>query len=63
MLQRIYELVTGRPYITIHSATAEFGPPPGARYADELNDLTDAELYAYGTAVVADLRSRQPALR
>jgi hypothetical protein len=31
---------------TVRSATAEFGPTPGARYARELALYTDAELIA-----------------
>jgi hypothetical protein len=55
MLQRLYELVTGRPWTTVRSAAAEFGPPPGARYAAELSRFSDAELYGHGDRIVAQL--------
>lgn len=46
MIGTIYELVTGRPWLTVRSMAAEFGPPPAIHFADELAGLTDAQLYA-----------------
>jgi hypothetical protein len=54
----LYEKMTGRPWVTVRSATAEFGPPPGAAYRRELAVFTDAELYQYGDQIVAALRAR-----
>src|SRR4051794_9997736 len=31
ILSAIYELVTGRPWTTGRAASADYGPPPGAR--------------------------------
>lgn len=57
MIRRLWELVTGRPWTTTRSATAEYGPPPGAVFADQLAAYTDAELVARPTAdILADLR-------
>lgn len=61
MIARIFEAVTGRPWITTRSAAVEFGPPPGARYAAELAAYTDAELIARGPQIVAALRARDAA--
>lgn len=44
MLARLYEALTGKPYTTVRSMAAEFGPPPAVRYRDRLANLTDAEL-------------------
>jgi hypothetical protein len=61
MLKGLYELVTGKPWTTVRSAAAEFGPPPGAVYRAELGRFSDAELYAQGDAIVAAAkRRRQP---
>jgi hypothetical protein len=46
MIRRLYEAITGQPWTTTRSATAELGPPPGALYADQLGAYTDAELIA-----------------
>jgi hypothetical protein len=47
VIRRVWKLVTGRPWTTTtRSATAEYGPPPGAVYAFELSRYTDAELIA-----------------
>lgn len=59
MLQRLYELVTGTPWTTVRSAAAEFGPPPGAQFAAELSRYSDAELYAHGDRIVAELAARR----
>ncbi len=59
MFQRLYELATGRPWTTERSAAAEFGPPPGARYAAELSRYNDAELLADGDRIVAELAARR----
>jgi hypothetical protein len=47
MIVRIYEILTGKPWTTVRSAAAEFGPPPGAVYATQLAVYTDAELIAH----------------
>jgi hypothetical protein len=62
MLKELYELVTRRPWTTVRSATAEFGPPPGAVYRDELSQFSDVELYARGDQIMTALavRHRQP---
>ena len=43
MLARLFELVTGRPYVTGRSMAAEFGPTWASRYP-ELAQRSDAEL-------------------
>lgn len=53
MIRDLYERATGRPWLTVRSASAEFGPPPGARYADVLDQYTDADLYAFGDLIIA----------
>jgi hypothetical protein len=57
MIRRLYETLTGRPWTTMRSAAAEFGPPPGARYAAALAAYTDAELIARGEQILAGLRA------
>ena len=57
MFRRLYETLTGRPWTTTRSAAAEFGPPPGARYAGQLASYTDPELIAYGEQILAQLRA------
>lgn len=55
----VYERLTGRPWYTGRSAAAEFGPPPGARYARELAAYSDAELIAQGPQIIAELAARR----
>lgn len=43
MLARLFELVTGKPYITTRSMAAEFGPTLATRYP-ELAERSDWEL-------------------
>ncbi|ROP29528.1 hypothetical protein [Couchioplanes caeruleus] len=59
MIGLLYKLVSGKAWTTVRSATAEFGPPPGAVYRDELACFSDAELYAYGDAILVAARRRQ----
>lgn len=40
LLASVYERMTGRPYYTTRCASAEFGPPAAAVYADELACLS-----------------------
>jgi hypothetical protein len=61
MIPRLYELLTGRPWTSVRSMTAEFGPPPGTVYATELAAYTDTELIAHGGHILAHLRTRHPA--
>lgn len=58
MIPRLYELLTGRPWTTVRSMAAEYGPPPAARYAAELSTYTDTELIAHGERILATLRAR-----
>lgn len=44
MIKAFYEMVTGTPWTSGRSATADYGPPPAARYAAELGALADEEL-------------------
>ena len=60
MIPRLYELLTGRPWTSVRSMTAEFGPPPGAVYGEQLAGYTDAELIANGEQILANLRTRHP---
>ncbi|XTZ16509.1 hypothetical protein ACQSSU_03720 [Micromonospora echinospora] len=53
MIRDLYTRATGRPWTTVRSATAEFGPTPGARYADVLDQYSDADLYAFGELIIA----------
>ncbi|KXK58550.1 hypothetical protein AWW66_29115 [Micromonospora rosaria] len=53
LIRRLYERATGRPWLTVRSVTDEFGPTPGARYADLLDQYTDAELLAFGDLILA----------
>ncbi|MEU4424819.1 hypothetical protein AB0F81_29725 [Actinoplanes sp. NPDC024001] len=57
MIDRLYELVTGTPWTTVHSAAAEFGCPPGALYAEQLAQYSDAELIAYGPQILAEIKA------
>lgn len=45
MIKRLYEAITGTPWTTGRSASADFGPTIAARYP-ELAELTDTELMA-----------------
>jgi hypothetical protein len=56
MIARLFQALTGRPWTTVRSCTAEFGPPPGARYAAELAAYSDAELITGGHTILARLR-------
>jgi hypothetical protein len=60
MIHALYERLTGRPWTTTRSATAEYGPPPGAIYAHHLAAYTDAELITAGEQILAHLRTRHP---
>ena len=62
MLAALYEWLTGRPWRTTRSCAAEFGPPPGALYAEALRHYTDAELIVHGEAILADLREQEAAV-
>ncbi|MGH3680127.1 MAG: hypothetical protein ACRDT2_07730 [Natronosporangium sp.] len=62
MLAELYELLTGRRWRTTRSCVAEFGPPPGALYAEALRHYTDAELIVHGEAILADLREQEAAV-
>lgn len=35
MLAPLYEAITGKPYTTVRSMAAEFGPPPDAHHRDQ----------------------------
>jgi len=62
LLPTLYRLVTGRPYYTVRSAAAEFGPTPAARYP-ELLDYPDIELIRRDRAeLIAEIRARREAL-
>lgn len=52
MIKTLYEAATGRPWTTVRSCTAEYGPPPAVVYADELADLTDADLFEHDAATL-----------
>ena len=58
MIAILYRWLTDRPWTTVRSCAAEFGPPPGARYAEELAAYTDTELLLYGEAILAVRRAR-----
>lgn len=56
LIARAYELVTGTPWKTVRSATAEFGPTLAARYP-ELARYSDAELMTRPLAdILAEIR-------
>lgn len=63
MIAWLYEQLTGQPYYTTRSASAEFGPPPAARYAAELARYSDAELIQHGPQILAALVRRDAAER
>lgn len=46
MIGWIYEMATGRPWLTVRSMRDEFGPPPAEHFAAELAGLSDGELIA-----------------
>jgi hypothetical protein len=46
LIGAVYEAVTGRPWWTVRSMAAEFGPPPAVYYAAELAGLSGEELLA-----------------
>lgn len=46
LVGRLYEALTGRPWLTVRSMAEEFGPPPAVYFARELAGLTDAQLVA-----------------
>jgi hypothetical protein len=59
MIRRLYETLTGRPWMTVRSCTTEYGPPPGARYAAQLAVYSDAQLICHGHDILARLRQQQ----
>ena len=57
MIAFLYELVTGRPWITVRSMAAEFGPPPAVEFEYELRHMrSDLVLMLHGDRVVAEAR-------
>jgi hypothetical protein len=56
VIRRLWERLTGTPWTTTRSMAAEYGPPPGALFAAELAEYSDAELVKFGDEVVARLR-------
>ena len=57
--QRLFELLTGKPYTTTRSMAAEFGPPPAARYP-ELAQRSDWELLTRDIReIVAEIEARR----
>jgi len=50
LIKSLYEKITGTPWTTVRSCTQEFGPPPGARYADVFAGMSDDELYSIPAA-------------
>lgn len=61
MIAVLFQMLTGRPWTTVRSCAAEFGPPPGARYAAELSAYSDAELITGGHRILARLRREDQA--
>jgi hypothetical protein len=57
----LYQLATGQAWTTGRSASADFGPPPGAVYREELAAYSDSELIERGAEIVAALRARDRA--
>ncbi|MBV1851903.1 hypothetical protein [Catellatospora tritici] len=53
MIKHLYQAVTGTPWTTGRSATAEFGPTVATRYAKELSWLSDDDLMAMTPAQAA----------
>lgn len=62
MVRELYELMTGRAWTTTRSCAAEFGPPPGAVYAEALATFTDEQLYASGEWILAQLQEQEAAV-
>lgn len=62
MIRALYERLTGRPWLTVRSAAEEFGPPPGAVFAEALKHYTDQELYERGHVILRELRAHQAAV-
>ena len=52
MIARLYERITGTPYWTTRCVSAEFGPTPGAQYAQELAQFGDGTLMRLDQAEV-----------
>lgn len=59
MIRWLYETVTGTPWTTGRCMAAEFGSPPGVRYATELAGLSDQEVLAYGYEIIAAAQAAQ----
>jgi hypothetical protein len=58
LLDRLLMLFGGKT--TTRSATAEYGPPPGAVYRDQLARYTDAQLYARDRSeILAEVRAAE----
>ncbi|GAA1423861.1 hypothetical protein ACFQZ4_19630 [Catellatospora coxensis] len=51
MIKRMYEAITGTPWTTGRSCTADFGPTIAARYVTEVLSLTEQELHALHPAI------------
>lgn len=63
MLPALFEALTGRSWKTTRSCAGEFGPPPGAVYAEALRHYTDAELMGRDReAILAEVREQQAAV-
>lgn len=61
-IERLFELLTGKPYTTTRSMAAEYGPPPAVQHP-ELLDYTDEELMRRDIReIVAEIRARRAAL-
>lgn len=58
-MNALWRRVTGTR--TMRSVVAEFGPPPGARYATALATLSDLEVIRRGAVIVRDRRSGEAA--
>lgn len=57
--QRLFELLTGTPYITVRSMAAEFGPTWATRYP-ELAERSDWELLTRDLRdIVAEIEARR----
>lgn len=61
MIDWLYERVTGQPWTSMRSCTAEYGQTPAAKFWVELSPYTDAELLAFGDKLVAQLRAEKRA--
>jgi|1186.fasta_scaffold345323_2 hypothetical protein len=60
IIPALYERLTGKPWTTGRSASVDYGPPPGAVYAEQLAVYSDAELVAHD---LTDLLRRPQDLR